>query len=168
MKTPPTPLILFLVLMGIIGLAPLGAALYSCLRNYQVTRWPTVEGRLLSSKIKQTQVRRGTAYEVTAAYEYEISGVKRTGNRIAYSYQASRNLKTHQLLLKRIRSGHKLLVRYSPDQPDESALAYGFDDRTKGLLIFAFIWFTFLFGIVMMVWFDSRPDEALLKSIVTP
>jgi len=92
-------------------------------------KWPTVEGRVLSSGIKESQ---GAGWfknipesEFKLEYSYTIDGQSYTGSRIYFGYGPERERERADDLAADYPAGKNVVVHYQPAQPAECALETG-------------------------------------------
>jgi hypothetical protein len=121
------------LVIGGFGLAVLALVVTSLREATAMKRWPVAQGRMLSAKVKeyQSSVSRGvggprarmTLYRPALVYEYEVTGKRFRGTRLAQSPGLDRGVPDFAAkVVERYPSGSAVDVRYNPKRPDESVL----------------------------------------------
>ena len=127
------PLGVLALVIGGFGLAVLAIVASSLREAAAMKRWPVSEGRVLSAKVEEyrTSVSSGaggprarmTLYRPVLLYEYEVTGKRFQGNRVAQSPGLDRGVSEFAAkVVERYPSGSTVAVRYNPKRPDESVL----------------------------------------------
>lgn len=162
-----TALILFFSLFFAVGIGLLAYAGYSAMRSKEAGTWPVAEGRLLSADLKSNSDSEGsTTYQVKVSYQYAVDGMTYTGDRLAFGYGGSSGQSAHQDILDKLRSGETVEVRYSPTDPQVSALSFGFHRSMQFMVAFGVTWLLFTSGMAFMFWLFSKPDQVLLNNLI--
>lgn len=160
-------LYLFFSLFFAVGLGLLAYVAYSAGKSKEASTWPVVEGRLLAANIQSsTDSESKTTYGVKVSYEYVVDGTPYTGDRLAFGYASSSGREAHQDILDKLRSGEVVEVRYSPRDPQNSVLSYGFHRSMQFMLAFGITWLLFTSGMAFMFWLFSKPDHVLLNNLI--
>ena len=121
------------LMIGGFGLAVLVIVVSSLREAAAMKRWPVAQGRVLSAKVEEyrTSVSRGaggardrmTLYRPVLLYEYEVTGKRFRGSRVAQSPGLDRGVPDFaEKVVERYPSGSAVAVRYNPKRPDESVL----------------------------------------------
>ena len=127
------PLGLLALVIGGFGLAFLAIVASSLREAAGMKLWPVSEVRVLSAKVQEYRqtVGRGvggprarlTIYRPVLLYEYEVTGKRFQGSRVAQSPGLDRGVPEFaQKVVERYPSGSTVAVRYNPNRPDESVL----------------------------------------------
>ncbi len=120
------PLILGLIL-GLLGAAFVIVSVRARRKAEESVRWPTTEGRVISSSVREhrdvddetRQVRR--SYEPVVEYEYSVGGTPLSGRKLSFG-ATSFGRKTAHEVVDRYPSGATVLVHYNPAKPGEAVL----------------------------------------------
>jgi hypothetical protein len=121
------------LVIGGFGLAVLAIVVSSLREAAAMKHWPVAQGRVLSAKVEEYRqsISRGTGgprdrmtlYQPVLLYEYEVSGKRFQGSRIAQSPGLNRGVPEFAAkVVDRYPSGSAVMVRYNPKRPDESVL----------------------------------------------
>ncbi|MFO0943265.1 MAG: DUF3592 domain-containing protein [Pirellulales bacterium] len=151
---------IFLLPFIAIGFWILGYTLLNLKRSLQAAKWPTVNGRILSSELV---VGRRNSQQVKAIYKYMVGGREFKNDVIAFGYRAGGG---HGEVLEKVRAGKAIQVRYDPSDPQNSTLSCGFHKSLQLGLIFSLLWLSmiFVFGVINQIIGSS--DGVLLRNIV--
>ncbi len=156
------PLLLAIVLYGL-GAVVLGGMVYALWYGHASRSWPTAEGRIIQSRLRQaerTGGRRGYGYSVTIRYEYEVDGRRHIGSRVGFcrlgSGSGSFVRKKMSRLIKKYPEGATVPVHYHPSNPNKAVLETGVGDRLA-----------FTIGIAMMVVFLATATFLLFKTLTS-
>jgi hypothetical protein len=131
------PLGVLALVIGGFGLAVLAIVASSLREAAAMKRWPVSEGRVLSAKVEEYRQSVGRGVGGPRArltlYEYEVTGKRFQGSRVAQSPGLDRGVPEFaQKVVERYPSGSTVAVRYNPNRPDESVL----EPRVPGSWIF--------------------------------
>ncbi len=132
------------LVIGGFGLAVLALVVISLREATAMKRWPVAQGRMLSASVEEykTSVSRGvggsrarmTLYRPALVYEYEVTGKRFHGTRLAQSPGLDRGVPDFAAkVVERYPGGSAVAVRYNPKRPDESVL----EPRVPSSWIFA-------------------------------
>jgi hypothetical protein len=127
-------MILFAVLLLLLAVA--GAHCSRVLRLGQLMntaaasrKWPTVEGRILSSGIRESRVsgksRSTREFEFMLNYDYTVNSRSYSGSRIYFGYSPEAEKEPAYDLAGDYPSGKTVVVHYHPAHPAESTLETG-------------------------------------------
>lgn len=96
--------------------------------------WPTVEGRVLSSKVKSEGGKNGgTVYSAEVNYSYAVNGVSFTSGRVRFGSINTGNRVFPAQLVEKYPAGSSVTVYYSASDPSMAVLEPGV--QTAGLLV---------------------------------
>lgn len=129
---------LFIILVGV----PLVIFLRSALKASATRRWPSVEGRVLSSEVTSHRSLNSsgthtTIYEPKIRYEYTVSGEADTSDQISYSAVGGASAESWaETLAAKYPAGSAVRVFYNPTTPSEAVLEHA---GTGGNLLLAII-----------------------------
>lgn len=121
------------LVIGGFGLAVLAMVASSLREAAAMKRWPVAQGRVLSAKVEEyrSSTSRGaggardrmTLYRAALLYEYEVTGKRFRGTRVAQSTGLDRGVPEFAArVVERYPGGSAVGVRYNPKRPDESVL----------------------------------------------
>src|SRR5579883_1524537 len=126
MKGNPTA---FLIMFGLVWTAMVLAADKSFLLPmiYQIKAigYPSTEGTMVSSQVKEEEGEDGPVHGVSVAYNYTVDGKAYTGQRYRYVDRMSSGSRWANNMVQNHPPGGKVLVYYDPQQPNNSLLAPG-------------------------------------------
>ena len=158
---------LFFLLFFGVGLSVLAYAGYSAMKSNAVANWPVAGGRLLAANLTRQRGSKGSvSYQVKVSYQYSVDGTAYTGDRLAYGYGGSSGQAAHQEILNKLRSGETVEVRYSPGNPQDSALSFGFHRSLQFMVTFGVMWLVLVSSIALIIWLSSKPDQVLLNNLI--
>lgn len=114
----------------------------------QSSNWPKAEGVVLESELKKTTStsrsqnhRPKTSYHAVINYEFEVSGIQYTGNRVSYGDQGYKDPGDVASIVKRYPKGRKIQVSYRSEDPNECLLETGLQKQA---------WYMPLFGLGLL------------------
>jgi len=120
------PLVLGLI-MGLIGSTLVVVSVRSRKKAEESTRWPTAQGKVVSSTVREHtdyddethHVRH--SYEPVVAYEYAVAGTPLSGHKLSFGATSFDRQTAHQVV-NRYPSGASVSVHYNPTKPGEAVL----------------------------------------------
>lgn len=109
------------------GLLALLFALGYTAMIFQATRWPTTQGRIVSSGVQQYEVTdegtTSTQYKVSVVYSYEVRGRKFTSDRLRMGVVIGASFPGHAKRTARYYPvGGEVTVYYNPKKPSDAVL----------------------------------------------
>ena len=108
-------------------------------------RWPTADGKVVSSSVESDHSSGGngggTTYQAEILYEFSVDGTIYNGNRVAYGDYGSSNPSHARNIVNQYPVGKELTVYYMPSEPEESLLEPGMQTQA---------WFLPGFGLVFL------------------
>lgn len=112
-----------------------GAVLSFGLRNLQraaqSSSWPTVEGRIVSSRVEARRGDKGrTTYGAEVHYQYVVDGRLHDSNDVAFGDYSSSDPAHARGIVNRYPTGTKAAVHYWPEDPAEAVLETGISSQT--------------------------------------
>ncbi len=158
---------LFIALFFAVGFAILGYGIRSLILSNTAKTWPTAEGHVETCKVTESSDSDGTTYQVEVQYNYEVAGIRYTGNRIAFGYVGSSGRAAHQEIADRLSAAKTVRVRYDPANPWQAVLSYGLNRSTIFFLVFGATWLLFVIGFTALFITSSLSDTGILTTLVT-
>ncbi|MBX9668317.1 MAG: DUF3592 domain-containing protein [Candidatus Obscuribacterales bacterium] len=114
-----------------IAVVVLGVAVFDCSNGLESSRWPTVNGTVLSAKMKKVESGSGTRDEADSgyqyadiSYQYKVNGKTFTSDCVQIGGLCFRD---QDQILRKYNSLKTVLVHYSPNSPSTSCLETGFN-----------------------------------------
>ncbi len=121
---------LFCWLFIVIGLAAVGAGVWTLVKSLRTEHWPVTDGIIQSAHMESHPGNRGsTTYSAEVTYMYQVVGVSYTGKKISIGGMSSSS-DYAQGILNRYPVGKKVSVHYSPADPEEAVLETGIHGGT--------------------------------------
>jgi Protein of unknown function (DUF3592) len=117
-----------MVLIGLIWVAAFAWAHFRAVGKAKAAEaWPTVEGRVVSSRIdvEESNDNDGnstTWYNPVVTYGYAVGGRELQGTRLRFGNYRSASRRKAEAALAPYAEGTAPLVRYNPDKPEECVL----------------------------------------------
>ena len=88
--------------------------------------WPTVQGFVNTSDVKETRGRQGQYYYAPiVVYRYEVDGTQHRGERIHFGDRSSSSAKKEQATAMKYDPGSAVTVHYRKSAPEDSVLEVG-------------------------------------------
>jgi hypothetical protein len=118
------------LLIGV-GAALLLATGWLLVRARRSTTWPSISGRVVSSKRDYSasgSKSGGTNYRLLLTYAYEVAGNRREGHRVAFGdnlWSGSQSKESVDERVKFYHPGREVTVYYDPERPDSCTLTQG-------------------------------------------
>ena len=125
----------------LLGMAVVANGLRQLLRGRQSESWPTVEGRILDSKVKPPGIGDEGWYTLAVRYRYKVDVRHYEGTVISLGGSASRDEDVVNAALQRYPAGRTLDVHVNPRDPKDAVLEPG---PTRHYLLYI------LFGVVIL------------------
>jgi hypothetical protein len=120
----------FLLLFVAIGVAVVGAGVWTLVKSIRTESWPVTDGVIESANVKaHSGSKGGTSYSPEVTYTYRVGGAKYDGDKIAVGQMSSSSEYAHGVL-SRYPVGSKVTVHYSPTDPAEAVLETGIHGGT--------------------------------------
>src|SRR5437867_10319975 len=144
------------VVLGIVCVLGAGVAVAMVIGNIAMTGeieasggWPSVNGTVVSSDIIEERGRHDY-YTVRAQYDYEVGGVVRHGNRVAFYGNGNfDHAADAHAWIARYPRGAQVDVYYDPNKPEEAVLIRGGQGIGVGVIvIFAGLGLAFVAGAI--------------------
>jgi Protein of unknown function (DUF3592) len=141
----------------------------NCFESISAAHWPSVVGKLEHVTWQEHRHKKqGTHYDVKVEYNYSIDNRQYHNNTLAFGYSASENRENNQLILDKLQHAAEVCVRYNPNRPEQSTLAYGLNSSNTFsaiLLLFGFLILTIV-SIFSFIKFDL-PKNMVSESDLT-
>ena len=107
------------------------------------TKWPTTDGRILSSRVTESRSTTGTrrnrrpkyTYGAEVRYEYTVKERKHTSNKVSFGQYSSSNPGHAESIVRRYPQGKAVKVFYNPDNPSTATLEAGASWSSYAILI---------------------------------
>lgn len=119
---------IFIVAVGAVGVFLVVYALRSRQKAAASQTWPSVQGYIIQSEVRQTTStddngRVRVAYYPAIAYDYEVAGQTYTGKQIAFGgVRGESSPERARAVLARYPGGAGVTVVYNPEKPSEAVL----------------------------------------------
>jgi hypothetical protein len=126
-----------LILCAFATLAGLGLLLVAAFDLRKANRaktWPTTEGRILDSRLREKKDDEGTSYEVAILYEYFVNGVAHRSDVWRIRAGSSSFTKAASQTIARYPVGAAVPVYFNPEDPADAMLEPG---KISWTLLFA-------------------------------
>jgi Protein of unknown function (DUF3592) len=99
---------------------------YKELKNAQDSlNWPTTDGVVISSEIKESTNENSTTYSANARYKYSIGEKSYSSDQVSFGQYSSSNPEYAQSIVQRYLAGQKVKVHFNPTNPNNSVLEPG-------------------------------------------
>lgn len=147
------------------GFGMLWSGINSAKQSVEASNWPFVTGTITNLSLRENSDSDGTTYGVEVEYHYSVRGRTYTSSRLAFGYASSSGRQAHQDFLNKLEHASSVKVRYNPQNPATSTLSFGIHRSVKSVLAFAITWLAFTFGLTLIWWIESQPDDVLLKNM---
>jgi hypothetical protein len=125
------------------------------IRAHESVLWPTVEGHVIRSEITSDNSGDSTTYHAEVSYNYQLSGVTHSSNRIGFGDYGSSDPSHAETILSRYPKGISIQVHYNPHSPELSVLETGVHGAVyflaPGGLLFFVVGCFFLWGMPKLV-----------------
>jgi len=113
--------------------------------------WPSVDGVVVASEVSQSRSSKGgTTYHAEVMYDYEVDQTIYSSNRIGYGDYGSSNPGHARQVVNEYPKGKRVTVFYQQENPEESCLEPGIQQRTFFLPTFGAVFF--LAGLAMLIY----------------
>lgn len=131
-----SPFVIFACYMLWVGLSSKSKA-------QRAKSWPTADGIVLESQVKQ-EIRHTSQgdrfyYEPHVLYEYEVQGKRIQGKRIHLNYAQGVSEKAAKKMVAQYPVGSRVPIYYNPSHPEEAVLAHVEVSLKLSLGIFIFV-----------------------------
>jgi hypothetical protein len=116
------------ILCAFISLIGLGLILIGAFDLHKASRaktWPTAEGRILSSSLRERNDGEGTSYEVAILYEYFVNGRAHRSDVWRVRPGSSSFTKAATAAVERYPVGAAVTVYFNPEDPADAMLEPG-------------------------------------------
>jgi hypothetical protein len=136
----------FFALFILVGIILIAFGLFTMRRETQSSHWPGVEGKIISSQVKVTDMSDRIDYKAEIEYEYTVNGQTYRGTRLSVdpSYVPSRSYA--EGITQRYPVGRVVTVYYDPDNFAVAVLEKGIQGRMLILLVVG-AFFVFIGGV---------------------
>ncbi len=117
-----------LILCAFAALAGLGlilVAVFDLRKANRAKTWPTAEGKILSSSLREKTDSDGTSYEVAILYEYSVNGVAHRSDAWRIRPGSSSFTKSANAAVARYPVGAVVPVYFNPEDPADALLEPG-------------------------------------------
>jgi Protein of unknown function (DUF3592) len=96
-----------------------------CYKSISAANWPSVVGKIENISWHEGRFNKKRQYKVIVSYDYSIGDREYHNDTLAIGYSGSDDRKNNQLILDKLQNATEVSVRYNPDLPEQSTLAYG-------------------------------------------
>lgn len=103
--------------------------------------WPTVPGKVISSKVAAVGQKGGTVYSPDVRYSYTVDGTPHTSNHIRIGGVNTGNPSPARHVVDRYPVGREVTVYYSPKKPTFAVLEPGIHAATWPITLIGFLFF---------------------------
>ena len=174
-----------------VGLAILGAGVWTAIQCCRSGTWPTTPGQVSACKVMEVRGSKGKGrrYRVDVSYAYTVDGQHHVGDTLAIGYKAGVSESESTAIAHKLQQAEKVAVRYHPVDATRSVLTHGLHRS-----LFVQIWFglilsgiaavlikgdnwqgqrrqaqllvgSFVVGMVVYIYLMNRNDPTLLNNI---
>jgi hypothetical protein len=138
-----------------LGILALSSGAQRMWRGAASEHWPSVEGKVLFSRVNTSETRdsnqqRGTAFSPQFVYTYELDGVKHFNNRRRFGRIEGADEDWAEDIAARYKVGKGVRVYYFPADPDVAVLEPG--NNSEGLWLPGVGVVALLFGLAALIW----------------
>jgi len=138
-----------------LGILALSGGAQRMWRGAASEHWPSVEGKVLFSKVKASYTRdsdnkRDTTFSPQFVYTYELDGVKHFNNRRRFGRIEGSGEDWAEDIAARYQAGKGVRVYYFPADPDVAVLEPG--NNSEGLWLPGVGLVALLFGLAALIW----------------
>jgi Protein of unknown function (DUF3592) len=113
---------LLTVLCGL-GLTIYGARLFA--KSYRAKTWPTAQGRIIESEVREVRDTDGLTYKASILYEYSVNGVTHRSDVWRLGTGSSSSTEPARKTVKRYPVGAVVTVYCNPEKPADAMLEPG-------------------------------------------
>ena len=116
------------VLSGVAALAGVGLLVKATrdrIKSNRALAWPTAEGRVLDSRLREVHDHDGTTWQAYVLYEYSVDGVGYRSDVLQLEAGSSSFTKGAQKTIARYSIGSVVPVYYNPEAPGDAMLEPG-------------------------------------------
>jgi len=138
----PYPFVIIGAVVAFLGIRNLDRAKDS-------VNWPTAEGKIVSSSVRESMGRDSKTYHADIAYEFSVADAVHSGNRISFGDYGTSNPSHARGIVERYPEGLVVTVYYMPDRPKECVLELGITKQARFVPIFGSL--CFVVGCVMAI-----------------
>lgn len=144
-----------MIFLGMFVAVGLGFACWGCVllrRAAASGAWPSVEGRVVRSRVSAMSGENGPTYAPDVGYVYLVDGAERTAARLFVGDSLSTSDGGYARgYCERYPVGKTVSVYYDPDDPDSAVLEPGLTKRSFFVLTFGlgFVFFGGWFGLLL-------------------
>jgi len=131
------------VLSGVAALSGLGLLVKATrdrIKSNRALAWPTAEGKVLDSRLREVHDHDGTTWQAYVLYEYTVNGASYRSDVLQLEAGSSSFTKGAQKTIARYPIGSVVPVYYNPEAPADAMLEPG-----------KMTWFVFLGGILFLI-----------------
>ncbi len=158
--------LVFLTLAVGTGAVLLWSGFTSLKRAMDAENWPTTFAQVKRVELKEeTDSENSRTYAVEVEYTYQVGGHTYNGNTLNDGYSGSSGYEQHRKLFEKIRSAKTLEVRFNPEKPQESSIAYGLSRSHYISLSFSITWSLGIIGFIAIFLAFQSSDDRLLSRI---
>jgi hypothetical protein len=138
-----------------LGILALSAGAQRMWRGAASEHWPSVEGKVLFSRVNTSETRdsdqhRETSFSPQFVYTYEVDGVKHFNNRRRFGQIAGSGEDWAEDIAAHYKAGKTVTVHYYQADPDVAVLEPG--NNSEGLWLPGIGLVALLFGLATMIW----------------
>ena len=131
----------------------------------QMENWEAHEARVLDVRLDTKEDSFDDdpdTYRVIISYQYELGGQTYKGDRIAFGYFHS-NMDRHFQVAEKLKYAKRIRVWVDPNDPNESAIAQGWNETAVFLLFFAIMFSSIIFFSIF--WEAKAPPVRLMSKV---
>lgn len=126
--------------------------------------WATAPARKLRVRLTTDVGISQTRFVVNVSYSYEAEGKRYRGDCVAIGYEGSSDYESEEELANQLRDTRGLLVRYDPQNPQQSCLTCITPSRAFSHALAGVPALMLLIGLMWLTWYFSGND-VLLRSL---
>jgi Protein of unknown function (DUF3592) len=113
------------MLTALIGLAIMASGIHLLLKSLRARYWPTAQGTILDSRVREAQDDGATVYDAHILYEYSVNGVKLRSDVWRLGVGRSSFMGFAKRAVAKYPIGAPVMVYFNPDKPTDAMLETG-------------------------------------------
>lgn len=127
------------LLTAVIGLAIMAYGAYLVVRSRRARFWPTAQGKIIDSRVREVKVDDAPTYDAYVLYEYSVNGVNLRSNVWRLGVGSSSFVGFAKRAVAKYPIGVLVMVYYNPDKPNDAMLETG--NASWAFLVFGLSFF---------------------------
>jgi len=126
-------------LAALAGLAIMAYGIHLVLKSRRARFWPTAQGTIVDSRVREVKDEEGSSYEAYILYEYSVNGVKLRSDVWRLGVGRSSFTGFAKKAVAKYPIGLSVPVYYNPDKPTDAMLETG--NASWAFLLFGLMFF---------------------------